>query len=412
MAETLGYQFDRVFGAPIEKYRQVATITARDAIPTGKRWNGMLCYVVSENTDYQLQGGTTNLYWQEVGSGAGFDLSTDTTDDITEGVINFFMTNVQNDTLNHITATNDIDLDVLQSEVDALGSGLVYKGTWDASSGSFPSSSDTGFLYIVSVAGTVDGVSFDLGDSLAAITDSASTTTFAGNWSKFESVSDVQSVAGLTGVISKLALLSAINVEDGATADQTGSEIASLLDVYLGSVEWRTQLTVNEVTDMAGDLLQNSTQNNITVTYNSTSHVATFSVEPYIQVYANLVDIIADEGVLLNYVTYEVTDASGFTDITSGSAWVRYLGTTNGDETDFKIISKEEGTVTGAVSTKEQFTSTESQTDFILNSLPTNVDVWLDRVPQIEGVDYTISTNIVTFTYGLSAGSVIIIRKY
>ena len=43
--------------------RSVADITARDAIDAGKRIEGMICYVVSEATNYQLQGGITNSDW-------------------------------------------------------------------------------------------------------------------------------------------------------------------------------------------------------------------------------------------------------------------------------------------------------------------------------------------------------------
>jgi len=63
MAETLGYQFDRVINQPIETNRQVPNISARNAIPTSKRWEGMECYVVSEETDYQLIGGIDNTFW-------------------------------------------------------------------------------------------------------------------------------------------------------------------------------------------------------------------------------------------------------------------------------------------------------------------------------------------------------------
>lgn len=63
MAELLGYQFDRVYNKPIERYRQVATISERDAIPSGKRWEGMLCYVLTEGVDYQLINGINNADW-------------------------------------------------------------------------------------------------------------------------------------------------------------------------------------------------------------------------------------------------------------------------------------------------------------------------------------------------------------
>lgn len=67
MPEPLGYQFDRKLAAPIETYRQVNTITQRNAIPMGIRWEGMLCYVVSESQTYELNGGIDNANWIESG---------------------------------------------------------------------------------------------------------------------------------------------------------------------------------------------------------------------------------------------------------------------------------------------------------------------------------------------------------
>jgi len=67
----------------------------------------------------------------------------------------------------------------------AVADGLTY-GAWDASAGTFPGSgsAQAGYAYLVSVAGTVDSVSFGIGDEIVAITDNASTSTYAGNWLK------------------------------------------------------------------------------------------------------------------------------------------------------------------------------------------------------------------------------------
>lgn len=67
-------------------------------------------------------------------------------------------------------------------------SALVFAGTWDASSGAFPSGASNGYVYIVDTAGTVDSVSFSIGDKLVALTDSPSTTTFLGDWEIIVSV--------------------------------------------------------------------------------------------------------------------------------------------------------------------------------------------------------------------------------
>jgi len=51
--------------------------------------------------------------------------------------------------------------------------------------------------------------------------------------------------------------------------------------------------------------------------------------------YADDTALFAAQGAQLTNYIYEVTDGSGFTDITIGKAWAKYLGTTNGNETDY-----------------------------------------------------------------------------
>ncbi len=65
-----------------------------------------------------------------------------------------------------------------------IGAIVTLIGVWDASSGSFPGSgsAEAGHSWIVSVGGTVDSVEFVAGDRIVAITDSASTSTYSGNW--------------------------------------------------------------------------------------------------------------------------------------------------------------------------------------------------------------------------------------
>ena len=124
-------------------------------------------------------------------------------------------------------ATDGATLDNIETEVAALANGMVYKGDWDASAGSFPSGAQTGWFYYVSVAGTVNSVAFHVGDNIVATTDNASTTTYAGNWSKHDNTDAVQSVVGLIGSITKSSLLTAINVEDGADVTDTTNVTAA-----------------------------------------------------------------------------------------------------------------------------------------------------------------------------------------
>lgn len=47
----------------------VADTTARDAISEERRVEGMMCYVISETKNYQLQGGIENTDWVEFSAG-------------------------------------------------------------------------------------------------------------------------------------------------------------------------------------------------------------------------------------------------------------------------------------------------------------------------------------------------------
>jgi hypothetical protein len=124
-----------------------------------------------------------------------------------------------------ITVTQAVDLDQMETDIAALENGMVYKGDWNAGSGSFPGggSAQTGWFYYVSGAGTVNGISFTVGDNIVATTDNASTSTYASNWSKHDQTDAVQAVVGLTGSVSKSGLLSALNVEDGADVTDTAN---------------------------------------------------------------------------------------------------------------------------------------------------------------------------------------------
>jgi len=108
-----------------------------------------------------------------------------------------------------VTATDTIlqAFNKVVANIDLLEGGLVLKGNWDASAGTFPGAgaAQQGWFYIVSVAGTVDSVSFNVGDKLYALVDNASTTTFAGNWQKIDTTDQVASVFGRVGTVVAVA---------------------------------------------------------------------------------------------------------------------------------------------------------------------------------------------------------------
>ena len=136
--------------------------------------------------------------------------------------------------LDYISVTQAVNLDQMETDIAALANGMVYKGDWNAGSGSFPGggAAQTGWFYYVSGAGTVNGISFAVGDNIVATTDNASASTYANNWSKHDQTDAVQSVVGLTGTISKSGLLSALNVEDGANVTDAGN-VNPLVDSHI-----------------------------------------------------------------------------------------------------------------------------------------------------------------------------------
>lgn len=66
-----GGNFTRGAAIPLDDSFVAADATARDAINAGIRYEGMLVYVVADQTMYQLQGGITNGDWAAAGGGGG-----------------------------------------------------------------------------------------------------------------------------------------------------------------------------------------------------------------------------------------------------------------------------------------------------------------------------------------------------
>jgi hypothetical protein len=57
---------------PLDDRTKVADIAARNAILSGRRYEGLIVYVIAEQTNYQLIGGITDGDWEELsGSGGG-----------------------------------------------------------------------------------------------------------------------------------------------------------------------------------------------------------------------------------------------------------------------------------------------------------------------------------------------------
>lgn len=123
--------------------------------------------------------------------------------------------------IDFIAITQAVDLDALETRVNELDAAVVLQGTWDASSGSFPGggSAQAGHSYIVSTSGTVDSIEFTSNDRIVALTDNASTSTYASNWHKLDYTDAVLSVEGFTGAVTK-AQLAIDNVDNTSDLDK------------------------------------------------------------------------------------------------------------------------------------------------------------------------------------------------
>lgn len=72
MGIVLGSNFEVQTALPLDDRTVVADTTARDAIDSLRRYEGMIVYVEADETNYQLVGGITNSDWTELsGSGGG-----------------------------------------------------------------------------------------------------------------------------------------------------------------------------------------------------------------------------------------------------------------------------------------------------------------------------------------------------
>jgi len=104
--------------------------------------------------------------------------------------------------LDFVTVTQAVDLDTLETRIAALGVAITLQGSHDASTNLFPTSTLAGEAWIVSVAGMIAGIQFEIGDMLIALIDSASPTIYTANWTHNQYTDLVQSVAGKTGIVT------------------------------------------------------------------------------------------------------------------------------------------------------------------------------------------------------------------
>jgi len=128
-----------------------------------------------------------------------------------------------------------------------------YQGTFDASIGTFPVTSSQGDWFNCSVAGTVDGQAFIVGDLLIALVDTPSTTTFAGNWTV------VPNLAAPPPGADTQVIFNDGGSAFGANANFTYDDATGIFSVGDGtsSMEWQTdQLLLDNAGDIFFEALQ------------------------------------------------------------------------------------------------------------------------------------------------------------
>lgn len=134
-----------------------------------------------------------------------------------------------------LTSSVQTQINTINSSLWWLTDAVVLKWTWDASSWSFPwsGSAQAWWSYIVSIAGTVDSTSFAVNDRILAITDNASTSTFASNWHKLDYTDQVLSVNWSTWAV----VLDPDDLDDTSTTNKftTASDISKLAWIETGA---------------------------------------------------------------------------------------------------------------------------------------------------------------------------------
>lgn len=145
---------------------------------------------------------------------------------------------------------------------------LDFQGTWDASTGSYPSSPQKGYYWVVSVAGTIAGHAYSIGDWI----------TYNGTtWNYVDNSSYVTSVNGSTGPV----IVNAINQLNGDISTPVASQSQSVT------------ATINPNVVSNAKLAQMSPQ---TIKGNNTSSLANASDLTPSQVNAILPAFVGDSG--------------------------------------------------------------------------------------------------------------------
>jgi hypothetical protein len=195
-----------------------------------------------------------------------------------------------------------------QAQANKTGS-LIYRGTFDAASGGYPSSPKLGDFYKVSTAGTVNGVSYKVGDML--IFDGAA-------WDKVDNTESVTSVAGRVGAVD----LSYQDIGGLANVAHSGAYSAlsgtpTKLSQFANDPGYITGIGSSDVTSALGYTPVKSSQL-VTDNKNLTNGAGYLTSHQSLSAYAKKSSVPTNNKNLTNgagYVTQSAVDAFGKSDI-------------------------------------------------------------------------------------------------
>lgn len=124
---------------------------------------------------------------------------------------------------------------------DTIIGGLQYKGTWDCSTGSYPTSPEAGDYYICSTGGTISGTEYSTGDWLVYNGTS---------WDKIDNTDQVSSVNTKTGAV----VLDADDIDDSTTTNKFATQ-TELDNISSNTAASHTRLhTITDASDhIAGE---------------------------------------------------------------------------------------------------------------------------------------------------------------
>lgn len=188
MSINISSNFDLFAQLPLLAISVQSDATARDAIPAGKRYEGLRVYLTTTNENWQLQGGITNGDWVLIGSGSGVT-GTGSPESIalwstsTELGANIFFTrsNATSIVFNNQGFTADYNVDVVRY-IDAVDGNDANNGTSAGPGGAWLTPAHAiaqcqqmgpGRYIINCAAGTYSAVSFDVPDTISRGLDSS-----------------------------------------------------------------------------------------------------------------------------------------------------------------------------------------------------------------------------------------------